>query len=77
MNIDIISFVFGVIITLAFVVVSEHIYGRFFGNRKLRELSREIRRLQGVAAKKDELMKKALKAFKDQEERDARKDSKT
>ena len=77
MNIDIISFVFGVIITLAFVVVAEHIYGRFFGNRKLRELSREIRRLQGVAAKKDELMKKALKAFKDQEERDARKDSKT
>ena len=67
MKIDLISFFFGVILTLAVIIVSEHFYGKFFGNRKQKELAREVKRLQGIIDKKDELVVKSLKAMQDEE----------
>jgi len=69
MNIDIISFLFGVIITLAMIIIVEKVYGKLFGNRRLRELEREVRRLQGINQKKDELIKKSLKTIQNEEKK--------
>ena len=67
MEIDLISFFFGVVLTLALVLVAERVYGRFFGNKELRKLRREVKRLQGVVRKKDELIKKSLKDLEKRE----------
>ncbi len=67
MNIELFSFVFGVVIALAVVIVVEHIYGKIFGNRKLRELEREIGRLRRIVQKKDELIRKSLKEIEQRE----------
>ena len=69
MNIDIISFLLGVIITLAMIIIVEKVYGKLFGNRRLRELEREVRRLQGINQKKDELIKKSLKTIQNEEKK--------
>jgi len=69
MEIDLISFFFGVVLTLALVLVAERVYGRFFGNKELRKLRRENKRLQGIVRKKDELIKKSLKDMETRETR--------
>ena len=69
MNIDIISFLFGVILTLAVIIVFEKVYGKIFGNRRLRELEREMKRLQGIIRKKDELIKRSLKNIQNEEKK--------
>ncbi|MBN2411997.1 hypothetical protein JXQ31_09925 [candidate division KSB1 bacterium] len=69
MNIDIISFLFGVIIALAVIIIFEKVYGKVFGNRRLRELEREVRRLQGINQKKDDLIKKSLKTIQSEEKK--------
>jgi hypothetical protein len=67
MEIDLISFFFGMVLTLAVVLVAERVYGRFFGNRELRRLRRENKRLRGVVRKKDELIKKSLREMESRE----------
>ncbi len=67
MDIDLISFFFGVVLALALVLVAERIYGRFFGNKELRQLRRELKRLQSIVRKKDELIKKSLKDLETRE----------
>lgn len=67
MEIDLISFFFGVVLTLALILVAERVYGRFFGNKELRTLRREVKRLQGILRKKNELIKKSLKDIETRE----------
>ncbi len=67
MDIDLLSFFFGMVITLALVLVAERVYGRFFGNKELRQLRREVKRLRGIVRKKDELIKKSLKDMETRE----------
>ncbi len=69
MNIDIISFLFGVIIALAVIIIFEKVYGKIFGNRRLRELEREVKRLQGISQKKDDLIKRSLKTIQNEEKK--------
>lgn len=70
MLIDLPSFIFGFILALSIVIVVEYIYGKLFGNKKIRELNREVRRLQAVIKKKNELIEKSLKEMKKVEEKD-------
>jgi len=72
MKIDLVSFIFGAIIMLAIVVVVERIYGTIWGNRRLRQLKREVVKLKGILRKKDELIKKSLKAIEEAEKKDER-----
>ena len=67
MKIEIVSFVFGVVLTLAGVIIIEHIYGKFFGNKKLQHLHREVKRLSKIVVKKDELIKKSLLDIQERE----------
>jgi len=67
MKIEIFSFFFGVVITVAVVIVVEHIYGKLFGNKKLHQFQRELKRLQRVVQKKDELIKKSLMDMQEKE----------
>ena len=67
MNIELFSFIFGAVLAVAVVIVVEHIYGKLFGNRKLRELQREVNRLRRVVQKKDELIRRSLKEIEDKE----------
>jgi hypothetical protein len=69
MQLDILSFAFGIIIALSTIIVVEKVYGMIFGNRKQRELAREVKRLQGIVQKKDELIKKSLKTMQDEEKK--------
>ena len=69
MKIELLSFAFGIIITLATVIIFERIYGKLFGNKKLRELDREVVRLRKIIQKKDELIKKSLRDMKDKEKK--------
>lgn len=68
-DIHLMSFIFGVVLTLAVVIIIERLYGKIFGNRKLRQLEREIIRLRRIVQKKDELIKKSLKEIQDQEKK--------
>jgi Sec-independent protein translocase protein TatA len=67
MKIELLSFVFGIIITLATVIILERVYGKIFGNKRLRELDREVGRLRRIVQKKDELIKKSLRDIKEKE----------
>jgi len=67
MHLDLISFAFGIIIALSMTLVVEKVYGLLFGNRRQRELAREVKRLQSIIRKKDELIKKSLKTMQDEE----------
>ena len=67
MKIELVSFIFGIVITLATVIVVERVYGKLFGNKKLRELDREVVRLRKIVQKKDELIKKSLRDMKEKE----------
>lgn len=69
MNIHLLSFGFGVVITLAVVIIVERVYGKIFGNRKLRELERETLRLKRILQKKDELIKRSLKEIQEKEKK--------
>ncbi len=69
MKIDVLSFFFGVVLSLAIVIIAENLYGRIFGNKKLRQLNREVRRLKAVVQKKDELIKRSLKTMQEKEEK--------
>jgi hypothetical protein len=69
MTIDLLSFIFGVFLSLAVVIVVERIYGKIFGNRKLRELERETIRLRRIVQKKDELIKKSLREIQEKEKK--------
>ncbi|MBN1479727.1 hypothetical protein EH223_17605 [candidate division KSB1 bacterium] len=68
-DIHLLSFIFGIILTLAIVVIVERLYGKIFGNRKLRQLERETIRLRRVVQKKDELIKKSLKEIQEKEKK--------
>ena len=67
MKIEIVSFIFGVVLTIAIVIIVEHIYGKLFGNKKLHHLEREVRRLNKVVIKKDQLIKKSLLDMQERE----------
>ena len=67
MKIELFSFIFGIILTLAVVIIAEHIYGKFFGNRKVRELDREVKRLNKILQKKDDLIRKSLHEIAEKE----------
>jgi hypothetical protein len=71
-KIEILSFAVGVLFALALVIVAETVYGKIFGNRKLREQAREIKRLQGIIHRKDELVRKSLKSMQDMENKNAK-----
>ena len=67
MKIDLISFLCGVILTVAVLIVVERFFGAFWGNRKLRKLQKEVYRLQSLLRKKDDLIKKSLKELQKSE----------
>lgn len=68
-NIHLLSFVFGVVMTLAVVIIVERVYGKIFGDRKFRKLERENIRLRKVVQKKDELIKRSLKEIQEKEKK--------
>ncbi len=70
MQIDLMSFIFGIIIAVSAIIIVEYVYGKIFGNKKLRELNREVRRLEAVVKKKDELIQKSLKEMQKLEVKD-------
>ncbi len=70
LNIHLLSFIFGVVLTLAVVIIVERVYGKLFGDRKLRVLQRENNRLRKVVQKKDELIKRSLKEMQEKEKKD-------
>ncbi len=69
MKIELLSFIFGVVIALAVVIIFEYLYGKIFGNRKIRQLQRRVRHLESVVQKKNELVKKSLRSMQQQEEK--------
>jgi hypothetical protein len=77
MKIEIFSFLFGVLFALAAIITFERFFGILFGNRKIKKLEREVKRLKFVLKKKDELIKKSLKTFHDSELRNEKKIGKT
>ena len=74
MQIELFSFGFGVVFTLAIVIILEAVWGKLFGNRKLRELDRQVKRLTKVVQKKDELIKKSLQSMQKEEKNDKEQD---
>lgn len=72
MQIHLLSFVFGIIIAVSVIIIIEFLYGKIFGNKKLREASREVRRLQAIIKKKDELVQKSLKEMQKIEDKNER-----
>ena len=74
MQIELFSFGFGVVFTLAIVIILEAVWGKLFGNRKLRELERQVKRLTKVVQKKDELIKKSLQSMQKEEKNDKEQD---
>ncbi len=69
MQLDLFSFAFGIIIALSIIIVVEKVYGMIFGNKRQRELLREVKRLQSIVQKKDELIKKSLKTIQNEEKK--------
>ena len=64
MQIDLLSFIFGGVFILALVIILDRFYAKFWGNKKERDLTREVRRLKAVIKKKDELINKSLQEMK-------------
>jgi hypothetical protein len=64
MQIDLFSFFFGVLLALAAVIVLDKLVGSIWGNKKNRELQREVRRLKSIIKKKDEFIAKSLREMK-------------
>ena len=73
MKIEIFSFLLGLLFALAAIITFERLFGIIFGNRKIKKLEREVKRLKFVLKKKDELIKKSLKTFHDSELKNERK----
>ena len=69
LNIHLLSFIFGVVISIAIMIIVEKVYGKLFGDRRLRKLERENIRLKKVVQKKDELIKRSLKEIQDKEKK--------
>ena len=67
MTLDIPSFIFGIIIAIAVMIVGEYIFGKFFGQRKIKQLQREVNRLKRIVQKKDDLIRKSLKELEEKE----------
>ena len=70
MQIDLFSFFFGVLLALAGIIVIDKLVGSIWGNKKTRELQREVRRLKVIVKKKDELIAKSLREMKKVESKD-------
>jgi CO dehydrogenase nickel-insertion accessory protein CooC1 len=70
MQIDLLSFFFGVLLALAGIIVVDKTIGSIWGNKKIRELQREVRRLNAVVKKKDEMIAKSLREMKKVELKD-------
>lgn len=70
MTIDIFSFFWGMILMLALVIIVERVWGRFWSNKKIRELQRQVRRLETTVKKKDEMIVKSLKALEKEAKND-------
>ncbi len=58
------SFVFGLIVGLALMLVIGQSYHLLFGGRRTRELAREAERLRRVVEQKDRYIRKSLEALK-------------
>ena len=58
------SFIFGLLIGLALMLVVGQAYRFLFGGRRERELGREVRELRRVVEQKDHYVRKALEALK-------------
>jgi len=67
MSIDFFSFIFGAIIMLALVIVLDKLYATFWGSRKVRSLTKEVRRLRAIIRRKDKLIEKSLKEMNKEE----------
>ena len=64
MQVDLLSFIFGAVLMLALVIVVDRIYAKFWGSKKIRTLTREVRRLNSIIKKKDDLINKSLREMK-------------
>ena len=64
MQIDLLSFIFGAVIAVAIMIIVDRIYTKFWGRKRSRELAREVRKLQAVIKKKNDLINKSLKEMK-------------
>ena len=64
MQIDLLSFIFGAVIAVAIMIIVDRIYTKFWGSKRSRELAREVRKLQAVIKKKDDLINKSLQEMK-------------
>ncbi len=66
MTIDLLSFIFGMILAIAGVIVFETIWGKLFANKQTRELRKEVHRLRTALRKKDEYVRKALSKLQEE-----------
>ncbi len=70
MTIDVFSFFLGMVLMLALVIIVERVWGHFWSNKKIRELQRQVRRLETTVKKKDEMIIKSLKALEKEAKND-------
>lgn len=68
MQIDLLSFGFGVVVTLAMVIVLDRLYPLLGGSRRARRLAREVRRLEAIIRRKDQLIRKSIEELKKEKE---------
>ena len=66
MEFQIPSFVFGLIIGLALMLLVGQSYHFFFGGKRARELAREVDRLRKAIEQKDRYIRKSLDALKEE-----------
>lgn len=64
MRIDLLSFFFGVLLTLAVLIVVDRVYPFLGGGRRARQLARKVRELQNVIRRKDQLIRKSIEELK-------------
>lgn len=64
LELQISSFLFGLVIGLALMLVLGQAYAFLFGSRRLRELSGEVSNLRRAVAEKDRYIRKSLEALK-------------
>jgi len=60
------SFLIGLIVGLAIMLLLGQSYHLFFGRKRTRELAREVDRLEKVIAQKDRYIRKSLDALKEE-----------
>jgi hypothetical protein len=64
MKIELFSFLSGVLIALAAMIVFEKVYGTIFGNRREKRLAKEVKHLKATIKKKDDFIKKSIQQLK-------------